>query len=257
MPGDNRLFVLFVPFLVGLLVLGLLGIGGGVIIGKINRSQQAARPTLTPTLPAIAQATPTFTPSATRLPTNTLEPTLTPTEVVQDTPTSTGAETATPTWTPMPSATPIPSATHVEEETTPRPTSTHTPLVTEEVAETETVEMTVTPIPGTPQAPITPTPHPPTVEIAEGTESSDNVALGTLAVEEPTAAPTPTIISTQGLIEDIKDNTATLVGIIVTLIGVILIFIVGILTFAFAVPAALTSWKKYRSKGNINRVNGR
>jgi hypothetical protein len=119
MPGNNRLFVLIALFLVGLLVLGLLAIGGVVIIGSINRSQQAARPTLTPTLPAIAQATPTFTPSATPLPTNTLEPTLTPTKLVQDTPPLTGDETATPTWTPMPSATPVPGATPVGEETTP------------------------------------------------------------------------------------------------------------------------------------------
>ena len=53
MPGNNRLFVLIALFLVGLLVLGLLAIGGVVIIGSINRSQQAARPTLTPTLPTV------------------------------------------------------------------------------------------------------------------------------------------------------------------------------------------------------------
>jgi hypothetical protein len=119
MAGNNRLFVLIALFLVGLLVLGLLAIGGVVIIGSINRSQQAARPTPTSTLPIIAQITPTFTPSATPLPTNTSQPTVTPTKVVQDTPTPTGDETATPTLTPMLTTTPAPGATPVGEGTTP------------------------------------------------------------------------------------------------------------------------------------------
>jgi hypothetical protein len=119
MAGNNRLFVLIALFLVGLLVLGLLAIGGVVIIGSINRSQQAARPTFTPTLPPIAQATPTFPPIPTQVPTNTPLPTVTPTKVVQDTPTLTGDETPTPTWTPMVTSTPVPGATPVGEETTP------------------------------------------------------------------------------------------------------------------------------------------
>jgi hypothetical protein len=114
---NNRLFVLIALFLVGLLVLGLLAIGGVVIFGSINRSQQAARPTFTPTLPLIAQATPTFPPTSTPIPTNTPPPTVTPTKVVQETPTPTGLET--PTLTPMPTSTPVPGATPAGEETTP------------------------------------------------------------------------------------------------------------------------------------------
>ncbi|UCC88317.1 MAG: hypothetical protein JSV81_03145 [Anaerolineales bacterium] len=119
MAGNNRLFVLIALFLVGLLVLGLLAIGGVVIVGSINRSQQAARPTSTPTLPAIAQATATRLPTATLPPTNTLEPTLTPTKVVQDTPTLTGDETATPEPAERATSTPVPGATPAGEGTTP------------------------------------------------------------------------------------------------------------------------------------------
>lgn len=97
MTDNNRLFVLIVLFLVGLLVLGMLAIGGVVIIGNIDRAQRAARPTLTPMLPIVAQATPTLPPTATPSPTNTSEPTVTPTKVVQGAPTPTGDETATPT----------------------------------------------------------------------------------------------------------------------------------------------------------------
>lgn len=119
MTDSNRLFVLIALFLVGLLVLGLLAIGGVVIFGSINRAQQAARPTSTPTLPAVALATPTFTltPSITPSPTNTSLPTATPTRVVQETPTPTGEETATPV--PAPIRTPVPGATPTGEETTP------------------------------------------------------------------------------------------------------------------------------------------
>lgn len=119
MAGNNRLFVLIALFLVGLLVLGLMAIGGVVAFGQLNRAQQAARPTFTPTLPLIAQATPTFPPTATPAPTNTSLPTVTPTKVVQDTPTLTGDETPTPTWTPMVTSTPVSGATPAGEETTP------------------------------------------------------------------------------------------------------------------------------------------
>jgi hypothetical protein len=119
MAGNNRLFVLIALFLVGLLVLGLLAIGGVVIIGSINRSQQAARPTFTPTLPAIAQVTPTFPPTNTPIPTSTPLPSITPTKVVQDTPTPTGNETATPTLVVMPTSTPVSGATPAGEGTTP------------------------------------------------------------------------------------------------------------------------------------------
>jgi hypothetical protein len=117
MTGNNRLFVLIALFLVGMLVLGLLAIGGVVIFGSINRAQQAARPTATSTLPAVALVTPTWTPSATPSPTNTSLPTATPTKVVVGTPTPSGE--ATPTPVPPPTHTPVPGATPVGEETPP------------------------------------------------------------------------------------------------------------------------------------------
>ena len=50
MARSNKLFVMIAIFLVGMLVLALLAIGGVVIFGSINRAQQAARPTATATL---------------------------------------------------------------------------------------------------------------------------------------------------------------------------------------------------------------
>jgi hypothetical protein len=87
MAGNNKLFVMIAIFLVGMLVLGLLAIGGVVIFGSINRAQQAARPTATPTLAIVRAATPTATrtPTATPLPTLTPLPTMTNTPVVQAT----------------------------------------------------------------------------------------------------------------------------------------------------------------------------
>lgn len=87
MAGSNKLFVMIAIFLVGMLVLGLLAIGGVVIFGSINRAQQAARPTATSTLAIVRASTPTQTrtPTATPLPTNTAPPTMTNTPVVQAT----------------------------------------------------------------------------------------------------------------------------------------------------------------------------
>jgi hypothetical protein len=116
MARSNKLFVMIAIFLVGMLVLALLAIGGVVIFGSINRAQQAARPTATTTLIARAPTpTQTRTPTITPLATITPLPTPTNTPVVQATPTGVpGAQNAgvmsgqgevptpTPTSTPMP-----------------------------------------------------------------------------------------------------------------------------------------------------------
>ena len=97
MAGSNKLFVMIAIFLVGILVLGLLAIGGVVIFGSFNRAQQAARPTATATLAIVRANTPTpsRTPTATPIPTNTSLPTMTNTPVVMATLTpATGAEGA-------------------------------------------------------------------------------------------------------------------------------------------------------------------
>jgi hypothetical protein len=126
MARNSKLFMMVAIFLVGMLVLGLLAIGGVVIFGSINRAQQAARPTPTPTLPAVVRAptaTQTSTPTVTPLPTNTPLPTLTYTPVVLPTPTPTsggkvGGEVAGQSEAAA-TRTPVPAATPVEEETTP------------------------------------------------------------------------------------------------------------------------------------------
>jgi len=126
MAGNNKIFVMIAILLVGMLVLGLLAIGGVVAFGTFNRGMQAARPTATSTLPAIAQApTPTWTPTATPtpIPSNTPLPTETATPVVMETPGSGGevaaqggeGGTATPTYTP----TGVPGATPAAQGSTP------------------------------------------------------------------------------------------------------------------------------------------
>ncbi len=130
MAGNNRMFVLIALFLVGLLVLGLVAIGGVVAFGSINRAQKAARPTATSTLPAVAKApTPTYTliPTATPAPTNTLLPTATNTPVVLPTVAGqsggdTGAQAeVSGQATPVSAATPtsVAGATPVSQESTP------------------------------------------------------------------------------------------------------------------------------------------
>lgn len=124
MAGNNKVFVSIGIFLVGLLVLGLLAVGGMVALGSINRAQQAAEPTGTSTLPAVAKApTPTLTrpPSPTLMPSNTSLPTITNTPVVKATLAPEGdvggqAESAGPV---TPSHTPAVVATPVSEQSTP------------------------------------------------------------------------------------------------------------------------------------------
>ncbi len=124
MAGNNKMFVLIAIFLVGLLVLGLLAIGGVVAFGSINRAPQAAQSTATSTLPAVAKApTPTLTrmPSPTPNLTNTSLPTVTNTPVVQATLAPEGdvggqAETSGPV---TPNHTPAVLATPVSEQGTP------------------------------------------------------------------------------------------------------------------------------------------
>jgi len=124
MAGNNKMFVLIAIFLVGLLVLGLLAIGGVVAFGSINRAQQAARPTATSTLPAVAKApTPTLIrmPSPTPIPTNTPLPTATNTPVVQATlaPEGDVGGQAEPGGPVTPTHTPAVVATPVSEQGTP------------------------------------------------------------------------------------------------------------------------------------------
>ncbi len=125
MAGSSKLFVMIVMILAGMLVVGLLVTGGLMIFGSINRAQQAAWPTATATLSAVARVptqtpttpAPTVTPSPTNtsLPTNTPSPTATRTPVLRRTATAVaGAQVAgdmsaqgeslssTPTWTPQP-----------------------------------------------------------------------------------------------------------------------------------------------------------
>jgi hypothetical protein len=126
MARNSKMFTMVAIFLVGMLVLGLLAIGGVVIFGSINRAQQAARPTATPTLPAVVRAptvTQTSTPTVTPMPSNTPLPTLTYTPVVLPTPTPTsgakiGGEVAGQSDVAA-THTPVPEATSDEEETTP------------------------------------------------------------------------------------------------------------------------------------------
>ncbi|MDY7039899.1 MAG: hypothetical protein SVX38_03445 [Chloroflexota bacterium] len=107
--GRNRLFIIIVIGLAGLLVCGLLGIGGYMLFIRPSGDQSAvatreavsqratliaqqatSTPTATATIPALPTALPSPTPTETNTPMPTSEATNTP--VVQPTATS------TPTW---------------------------------------------------------------------------------------------------------------------------------------------------------------
>jgi hypothetical protein len=149
MAGSNRPFVMIVVILAGMLVVGLLVTGGLMIFGTINRTQQAARPTGTPTLAVVRAPTSTPTipaPTVTPLPTNTrvVRRTATPVSGAQaagdmsvqgelSAAPSTGtpemvAETITPTWTPEPAGeTGTPAPTPEPVSVTSVPTRTPEP----------------------------------------------------------------------------------------------------------------------------------
>jgi hypothetical protein len=114
MGRSNKLFVMIAIFLVGMLVLALLAIGGVVIFGSINRAQQAARPTATATL-AVVRA-----PTATQ----TRTPTITPLSTITPLPTPTNTPVVLATMTAVPGAQNAGEMSGQGEEPTPTPTST-------------------------------------------------------------------------------------------------------------------------------------
>lgn len=110
--GRNRLFIIIVVGLAGLLVCGLLSIGGYMLFIKPGADQSAiatreavaqratliaqqatSTPTPTATVPALPTAPPTATPTATPTQAATNTPVVPPTETPVP-----GAPTPTPTW---------------------------------------------------------------------------------------------------------------------------------------------------------------
>ena len=112
---SNRLFIISVIGLAGMLLLGMLGIGGYILFGRAQRTPVAVIPTSTPVLSPTAThtATPTFTITPTRTSTPTPRPTNTP--VLLPTP--------TPVRPVLPGATPAAALT----EAAPTPTSAVVP----------------------------------------------------------------------------------------------------------------------------------
>jgi lysozyme family protein len=135
MPGSNRLLVLIAVFLVGLLVLGLLAIGGIVAFDSFNQTQQSVKDSATSTPPAVSQlptATNTRAPSPTPVPTRTPRPKPTNTPAVRETITSPegdaeggdmgsqAVEGGPASQSPTPGSSPVPGATPAaSQESTP------------------------------------------------------------------------------------------------------------------------------------------
>lgn len=134
MPG-NKVLVLVAVFLVGLLVLGLLAIGGIVAFDSFNQAQETAQNTETSTPPAVSQlptATNTRAPSPTPKPTRTPRPEPTNTPAGRETITSPDGEAeggdmgiqavegGPASQSPTPNSSPVPGATPAaSQESTP------------------------------------------------------------------------------------------------------------------------------------------